>query len=200
MNKLLLLLCLALAACVTSGKRGGDAPMAVYDLGTPVEKRLAGDTTPALATEVRAPYWFDSLGIEYRLAYSDPARLRDYAQARWAGPPAGLIELRLIQELGLVPLGQGGARCLIRVDVEEFSQIFDTPQSSRGVLVARAALLDRSRNKLAELPVKVEKPAPTADSRGGVTALAATVAQMAGDVGAWRAELGRSGRLKACEK
>lgn len=200
MKKLLVILSLALGACLTTGKRGSDAPMAVYDFGPPAARAVLAAGIPPLAIEVRAPYWFDSLGIEYRLAYADAARLRDYGQARWAGPPAILVEQRLIQSLGLVPPGQGGARCLLRFDIEEFSQVFVSPASSQGVLIGKAALLDRSRGKREELALRIEKPAPTADSRGGVAALTAAVDQAAVDLGVWREELARSGRLKGCER
>lgn len=200
MKKMLVLLCLALGGCLTTGKRGGDAAMAVYDFGPPPRHVVQPSGMPPLAIEVRAPYWFDSLGIEYRLAYSDPARLRDYGQARWAGPPATLMEQRLIQSLGLVPTGQGGARCLIRIDLEEFSQVFASPSSSEGVLAGKAFLLDRGRSRQEELSLRIGKPAPTADSRGGVAALTAAVDQAVADLAAWRDELSRSGHLKGCEK
>lgn len=197
MKKLLILLCLTLGACITTGKRGGDAAMAVYDLGTPAA-RQDGGAVP-LAVEVRAPYWFDSLGIEYRLAYAEPGRLRDYGQARWAAPPAMLVQQRLVQQLGLVPQGQGGAKCMLRIDIDEFSQIFDTPDSSRGVVDARVALLDAGRNAVAQRSFKIEKPAPSQDSRGGVAALGAAVELLAGDLGRWQRDLNASGRLKGCK-
>ena len=200
MKKLLVILSLALGACLTTGKRGGDSPMAVYDFGAPPVRVAIAGGIPPLAIEVRAPYWFDSLGIEYRLAYADAARLRDYGQARWAGPPAVLVEQRLIQSLGLTPPGQGGARCLIRLDIEEFSQVFASPASSQGLLVGKVSLLDRGRSKREELVLRIEKPAPTADSRGGVAALTAAVDQAAADVDVWREGLARSGRLSVCEK
>ena len=108
-----LLLCLLVSACFTSGKRGGDVAMATYDFGPAVPRLLAEPRKQALAVEVRAPLWFDSLGIDYRLLYVDAARLREYARARWAGPPAQLIQQRLMQQLDLVRAGQGQARCLL---------------------------------------------------------------------------------------
>jgi cholesterol transport system auxiliary component len=199
MKKIILVSCLALSACFTAGKRGGDAGPAVYDLGLPAVRQPVVSGGPALAVEVRAPYWLDSLGIHYRLAYAEPGRLRDYAQARWAAPPATLVQQRLVQQLGLTPLGQGGAGCLLRIELDEFSQVFATPQDSRGVLQARLAILDRNRNRLAEQAVNIEKTAPSPDSRGGLTALSAAVAQLGGDIGRSLGEWAGGGRLKACE-
>lgn len=191
-----LLLGLALAGCVSAGKRGATAALAVYDLGAP-PAREAADDRPQLALEVRAPSWLDSSGIEYRLAYAEPGRLRAYAQARWAGPPAMLVQQRLLQQLGLVP---AGAECLLRIDIDEFSQIFDTPQNSRGTLRVRLSLLDHSRNVVAERAAAIDQPAPSPDSRGGVAALTAAVAKLGDEVDAWRGELAAAGRLKACAR
>lgn len=199
MKRMLLVSCLALSACLTTGKRGGDASPAVYDLGPPAvrQEAVAG---PPLALEVRAPYWLDSPGIRYRLAYAEPGRLRDYAQARWAAPPGTLIQQSLSRHLGLIPVGQGGAACLLRIDLDEFSQVFATPEKSEGVLEARLAVLDPRRNTLAEQGAKIRKTALSQDSRGGREALAAAVVQLGSDIGRWREELAGSGRLTACER
>lgn len=200
MKRLLPIACLALSACFTAGKRGGDAAMAVYDLGPSAVRQESVAGKPPLAVDIRAPYWLDALGIQYRLAYAEPGRLRDYAQARWAAPPAALIQQRLVQQLGLVPMGQGGALCLLRLDLDEFSQVFATPQESQGVLQARLAILDRGRNPLAERRVEIRKPAPSQDSRGGRAALAAAVEELGSDIGRWQGELAGSGRLKLCAR
>jgi cholesterol transport system auxiliary component len=176
--------CSLLAACNMSGQRGGKAPMAIYDFGPlPVESVKPG--RQALALEVRAPLWFDSQGIGYRLLYADAARLHEYTRARWAGPVAQMIEQRMVRRLGLSMAGQGRARCIIRIEIAEFSQSFATPDSSRGLLRARVALLDLSRRELAERAVNIEMNAVTADARGGVGALTAAVDQLADDLMAW---------------
>jgi ABC-type uncharacterized transport system auxiliary subunit len=193
-----LLSILLLSACFTAGKRGGDAAMAVYDLG-PVEL----GASPVLrrqpvALEVRMPLWFDALGINYRLAYAEPARLREYARARWAGPPAQLIQQGLARELGLVAAGQGRAVCLLRVDIDEFSQVFATPTSSRAVLQGRLQWLDHSRARLAERLINIEMPAGSNDSAGGVAALTAAVSELTRQSLAWESELLANGQLKSC--
>lgn len=180
-----LLLCGLLSACFTAGKRGGDSALAVYDFGPAPTSLLAAPRKQPMALEVRAPLWFDSLGIDYRLAYVDVARLREYARARWAGPPAQMIQQRLMQQLDYSISGQGQARCLVRVEITEFSQLFASPESSKGVLQGRVVLLDQSRRQLAELDLRIEKKAISQDARGGVSALTATVEQLAADLLAW---------------
>ncbi|MBS1139864.1 MAG: putative lipoprotein [Proteobacteria bacterium] len=179
------LLSLCLSACFTAGKRGGESPLAIYDFGPAPSSLLSTPRKQPIALEVRAPLWFDSLGIDYRLAYVDQARLREYARARWAGPPAQLIQQRLSQQLGYVMAGQSQTRCLVRVEITEFSQVFTTPEVSNGVLQGRVLLLDRSRRQVAEFPLALEKPAPSSDARGGVGALTATVEQLAVDLVGW---------------
>lgn len=193
----LLLISLALAGCFTAGRRGGDAPFAIYDLGTAGAGPAAQRSVP-MAVEVRAPLWFDALGIDYRLAYAEPARLREYSRARWAGPPAQLIQLRLSRELDLLPAGQGRAACVLRVEIEEFSQIFETPGVSRGVMRGRVQWFDRGRTRLAERRIDLAKTAGSADARGGVAALGATVGELAGAIAAWERELAAQGLLRDC--
>ncbi|UCV18308.1 ABC-type transport auxiliary lipoprotein family protein [Ferribacterium limneticum] len=189
---LTLLFCCLLSACFTAGKRGGDSALAVYDFGPAPTSLLATPRKQPLALEVRAPLWFDSQGIDYRLAYVDAARLREYARARWAGPPAQMIQQRLMQQLDYSISGQGQARCVVRVEITEFSQVFITPESSKGVLQGRATLLDRSRRQVAELDLKIEKSAVSQDARGGVGALSGAVEQLAADLLAWEKGLGAS--------
>lgn len=196
---MILALCLSLSACLTTGRKGGETAMAAYDLAPVGERGEWPAKVPPLALEVRAPDWFDSRGIEYRLAYADPSRLRDYSLARWVGAPASLIQQRLIQQQGWIPLGQGSARCLVRLEVDEFSQIFDSPEGSRGVLKARALLLDRTRSVLAQREFSLEYPAPSQDSRGGVTALSQTVGDLGKALADWQLGLVPNGKLKACQ-
>lgn len=199
MRWMMALLCsLLMTGCFTSGKRGGDTPLAIYDFGPAPASLLAGPRKTPLAFEVRAPLWFDSMGIDYRLAYVDAARLREYAKARWVGPPAQLLQQRLTQQLGLSPSGQGQARCLLRIEIAEFSQVFTAPDNSRGLLQGRVVLLDRARRQLAELPVTIDKPAASLDARGGVGALTQAVDQLASDLAAWEKQLAGEAAIGGC--
>lgn len=188
-------LAVTLAACAGGGRRNGLAP-AVYDLGVAPAAVATGEGSLAMA--VQSAEWLESTAIQYRLAYAESGRRRDYALARWAAPPAALAEQRLLQRLGLHEAGRGGARCLLRVNIDEFSQVFSAPDVSHGLLQARVTLSERGRGILAEMPVRIEEPAAAADSRGGAAALAAAVERLAGLIAEWRRELAAAGRLGAC--
>lgn len=193
-----LFLVLALGACFTSGKRGAERGLAVYDLGAPATRLVEEERKSPIAVEVRAPLWMDSLSVNYRLGYADPARLREYSQVRWAGPPTKLVQQHLMQQLGLSNSGQVGARCVVLVEINEFSQIFDSPGHSKGVLQGRALWLDQSRRQLAELTLAIESVAVSQDSRGGVRALQATVEQLTADLLAWEKRLAAGGKIRPC--
>lgn len=172
--------------------------MAIYDLGPVIAAKKAVPHALPVAVEVRAPLWFDSMGINYRLTYAEPARLREYARARWAGPPAQLIQQHLVQELALVPAGQARAVCLLRLEIDEFSQIFVTPVLSHGVLQGRMQWLDRSRTRLAERLIHIEQSAGSNDSSGGVAALTSAVAELSVQIQVWEKELLAAGQLRSC--
>lgn len=193
-----LTLCMGLSGCFSSGKRGGEIPLVVYDFGpVPATLPIIPRKQP-VALEIRAPLWFDSQGIDYRLAYDDAARLREYARARWAGPPVQMIQQRLNRQLGYSMAGQSQSRCLVRIEITEFSQIFASAGESRGVLQGRVFLLDRSRRQLAELTLSLEKPAPSPDARGGVAALTGAVDQLASDLSGWEKRLVEAGHAGGC--
>ena len=195
---LLLMLCFVLAGCVTSGKRGNALPLDVYDFGRTGTERSAEPLSATVALEVRVPLWIDGVGIAYRLAYVDVSRLHDYSRARWAGPPSQLIQLDLEHRLGLARVGQLKTGCVLRLEVAEFSQHFDSPASSRAVLLGRLLLLDRQRREIAAKPLRIEVPAATADARGGAQALSATVDRLAAQILAWGDTSGPLVRAARC--
>lgn len=171
------------------------APKTVFDFGPPVEALAGAGLRSDVGIEVKAPPWFDSMAVEYRLAYAEPQVLRDYAEARWAGPPAQLVAQRLRQRLQMPAPAGGGCRVLLVV--EEFSQTFDAPDKSRAVLRGQVTLSDRRGAVLTRRAVAGEAPA-TADARGGVVAMAAAVDAAAQAIGGWLDEAARQGRLKDC--
>jgi cholesterol transport system auxiliary component len=174
-----MLLLATLAGCAAQPQR-----VTVYDFGPgrtapPAANRMA-PLPPLLLAEVEAPAVLDNNAVQYRLLYADAQVLRPYAQARWSMAPAQLLRLRLREGLGqrrsvLSPLDAAAPGTLtLRVELEEFSQLFDTAQSSTALVRVRATL-GRSGNPakaLAQTSLVLQSPARTADAAGGVHALA----------------------------
>jgi cholesterol transport system auxiliary component len=161
---------LALAACA-----GVTEDTARYDLGPAGPGKGPG----AVEVQVGAPAWLDGTGIAYRLAYDDASRVRSYAHSRWAAPPAQLLAARLRQLLA-GPGPDAPARSL-RVELEEFSQVFDSQQQSHVLVQVRATLLaggQGTREFVAQHPAG-------ADAAGAVHGMQAAVAQLASDIQGW---------------
>ncbi|MFM9970747.1 MAG: ABC-type transport auxiliary lipoprotein family protein [Burkholderiales bacterium] len=154
--------------------------IASYDFGpaapAKAEPRLAINL---VVTDVVAPAWMDNTNLHYRLAYVDPARPLPYANSRWVMAPAALLSQRLragLREASkaavLSPADGVRAEHVLRLELEEFSQVFDSADKSRGVLRLQARLV-RGNELAAQQSFNIEMPAPSANAEGGVRALAA---------------------------
>jgi cholesterol transport system auxiliary component len=86
----------------------------------------------------------------------------------------------------------------LRLELEEFSQLFDTPEASSGVLRLRATLTQRGASGealLAQRSFIARQSAPTADASGGVHALTVATDQVAQDIEAWLGQVERAGSV-----
>jgi cholesterol transport system auxiliary component len=161
-------LLLAVCACGVGPKQ--QAPVGSYDFGLPA------DQTPRLALksvaqiEVAAPRWLDSVNLYYRLAYADAAQPRVYTQTKWVMPPPHLVEGRLKERAVAGGTVVGGTGPVLRVELDEFSQVFSSTTSSKAVLRARVTLAS-GHAVLRQKAFAVEEPATTADGPGGAAAL-----------------------------
>ncbi len=163
----ILALSLALAGCV--GRPVAD-DVAEYALPT-----AAAGLSPLLrSVEVGAASWLSSKDMAYRLAYGDAERRSAYGSSRWLASPAEMLE----RFLGRSLTGEGGAQggtvsgqCRLRLDLDEFQQVFDSPQVSRGILAGRVSLLAQTGRPLARHSFSLSRPAPSPDARGGIAAL-----------------------------
>ncbi|MPZ47013.1 MAG: hypothetical protein GEV05_27340, partial [Betaproteobacteria bacterium] len=154
---------------------------ALYDFGIdpapaptqPLPARVA-------LAEVSANSWLQTQAIVYRLAYRDPAQLRPYSLSRWAAPPAELLTQRLRDALGqaarngfsMVTEGLS-VDYLLRVHLETFEQVVDTPSSSRALVRMRARLSSAQRKPRAQRLFRSERPCTSVDAAGSVHALKA---------------------------
>src|SRR5215831_19136913 len=150
-----------------------------YDFGPMPAKAAPGLRQPVLIYDVTAPGWLDSPSIYYRLAYQDATRPQAYADSRWVGSPAELIGARVRGRLAAS--GKGGvvhpadgmrASYALRVELDEFVQVFDAPGKSKAVVRLRATVLGKGA-LLAQKSFSIERAAATPDAEGGVRALIA---------------------------
>lgn len=186
---------LLLSACAVGSRQL--PPSAVYDFGFAGAAGGAGGAWSGVALDLRSPPWFDALSIDYRLNYDDPLRPREYADSRWAANPGILIAQRLRQSQGF-SAAVAAAPCLLRIEVQEFSQVFDAPAVSRGVLQGSMTLVDGKRRAVAERRFFVERGALTSDARGGVEALVRAVSGFEEQLLAWQKTLGTNPEAGGC--
>ncbi|WP_153117868.1 ABC-type transport auxiliary lipoprotein family protein [Rhodocyclus tenuis] len=177
---------LAAAMLLTACSIGARPAPTLYDFGPPAARLTTAPATTPLAVEVRAPHWLDSPGIDYRLAYADAQRVQEYAGSRWLAPPAQLLAQRLRQQLGATAAASNvAAACILRVDLHEFSQVFEKEEQSAGVIQAQAVLLDARRRLIAGRSFAIERPAGSADARGAAAALLAASDALGGELAGW---------------
>lgn len=186
----------------------------LYDFGAgPLPRSTAAATAsptrlpPMLLSDIEANARLDGSQILYRLGYADGNELRPYALARWSVPPTKLLEHRLRESLAQrrVVLGaeegtniartDGKIPNRLRVTLEEFSQYFDSPTSSYGMVRVRATLMNTTGagdKVLGQRTFSAQEAAPSGDAAGGVKALAAASDAVVAQVVQWADQLQQS--------
>lgn len=199
MKPVLLIALVALAGCVAPPRSG--AVVSVYDFGPPTATAANVMTSSGrqMVLEVRAVPWLDAPGITYRLAYDEPLKRRQYAESRWASPPALLLAQHLIQKTGLVNANGGAVTsCVTRLSLQEFSQLFKTPQTSHAIVQGQVDVVDGKRRIVATQNLRAQTRAASADAQGGVSALVTASGDLAVQLGDWLDGLEKQGALKDC--
>jgi cholesterol transport system auxiliary component len=200
------LIIISLSAC--SALKPGPRPL-VYDFGPGAVASSASASASGSATLpsmglsiVEAPVALDGLAVMYRLAYSDAQQLRPYAHARWSMAPAQLLHQRLNEQLGqrraVISTGLGmvlpAPLMTLHVELEEFSQLFDSANSSSALLRIRATLGQAgarigTQELVAQRSFVVQRPARTPDAVGGVQALADAADAAIVEIDTWVAQV-----------
>ena len=188
------LLLAALTGCAAPSASHG----VTYDFGPGSQMSAAPGVPAALLTavvlgEVETTQALDGSALLYRLAYYDAQQLKPYAQARWSMPPAQLLRQRLREQLAqqrpvLLPSDGGAAKvAVLRVELEEFSQVFSTPQACQALVRAHVTLSEAGpRNGTAAQTTLVQQQAcQSPDARGGAQALAAASDALIAQIAAW---------------
>lgn len=198
----------AVAACALAGCSAlPEKPVraSLYDFGPGLTAPSTAPVTPllpplALAEVESAGVLEGSTSVLYRLGYADAQQLRPYAQARWSMPPAQLVHQRLRDRLSqrrpVLNAGEsasllrteGKLPLVLRVDLEEFSHLFQSATASTGLIRLRVTLVDDTpagEKLLAQRQFVVQKDAPSSDAPGGVRALAAATDEAAQQIDQW---------------
>ena len=165
MKRTVALTLLLLTGCGSLPKAGSQA--ALYDFG--IDAPAAGPTVSQLRlANVAAAAGLTGSDMRYRLTYQNPTQVFFYTESRWIAPPAKLLARHFEQRLAQ----NNSAQCTLQITVETFDQVFDTPFSSRGIVKLQASVFEGGRRAASStLLANAERPAATADARGGVTAL-----------------------------
>ncbi len=193
---LFLVLFTSLTGCANPLQSGRPA---LYDFGP---GSLAAPSAPVTANRaavilgmIEATPALESLFVHYRLGYANGQQLKPYSQARWSMAPAELLRQRLSQQLGqsraILNPGESGlvgnqAPATLRIDLDEFSQLFVSPTQSVGLIRLRATLIQPDQTpRVVQHSVVVQRPAPSADAVGGVQALTAATDAAVLEIDAW---------------
>ena len=88
--------------------------------------------------------------------------------------------------------GPATAPTVLRIELEEFSQLFESPATSIGLLRLRATALQpslRGERLLGQRSFIVQRPSPSADAAGGVRALTAATDAVVEEIDQWLQQL-----------
>jgi cholesterol transport system auxiliary component len=179
-----------LAGCATKSDL-----QTLYDLGPAAsyESKNSSGSAPLCIAEISAPAWLESPSMTYRLAYADVQQPRPYSGSRWAMPPTQLFGQLLKSRMAqggpvLSETDCAGNLLLLRIEVDDFTQIFDTPAQSRVQIALRASVF-QGRVLLAQKNFLEQDAAQSPDAASGAKALLAASETLTGKMMAWLAAL-----------
>ena len=127
---------------------------------------------------VRAVAPFDGTDMHYRLAFRNAAEIAPFATSRWAASPAELMRKQMLRAAGDSP-----GRCLLDVEIQEFTQVFASEKTSDARIEMRALLSLPSRSFSRVLTVS--EPNAGADAAAGASAFARAADRALGELGRW---------------
>ena len=156
----------ACACCRPAGGCGACCPTSrsarpTYDLAPRRgRRRRTPPGAPLVLPDLEVNGALEGTALLYRLAYADAFQLRPYAYARWSAPPgAAAARSACATTSGATgPILDFGGRRLagaarrrpppvLRVELEEFSHLFESRAASQGVVRVRCTLLENSAGR-----------------------------------------------------
>jgi cholesterol transport system auxiliary component len=171
---------LLLAGCTLTPQK--TPPVSMYDFG-PTPQLESGHPVFLRANiqvaEISAPVWLDTQSIRYRLAYHNPAQTYAYTSSRWVAPPAKLLTERIKQHFAThidqedkIRESVSLANYLLKIELEEFIQIFENQNSSWVKIRLRVSLYEqKTRSLMAQRNFLGEQLTESTDAEGAVAGL-----------------------------
>ncbi|MYN46012.1 ABC transporter [Pseudoduganella sp. FT93W] len=188
------LFALATCALLLGGCASNPPATARYDFGPLPAPSTSSQIGTLIVADITGPTALDTEHMQYRLLYADARQARPYAYNQWAATPFQLLGQRLranFAQAGVKVLSTTDAitsPTVLRMEVNEFTQSFDTAKSSQGILNVRASLF-RNHRLLDQRTFQRSVAAPTPDAAGGAQALAEASDALAADLLAWLASV-----------
>ncbi|HEX2650063.1 MAG TPA: hypothetical protein VHN19_09030 [Burkholderiales bacterium] len=169
--KRILVFVLVLAGC------GGGAALEpkTYDLGL---NPPSAPLPPVRLGRVLAVAPFDGTDMHYRLSFRNAAEIAPFATSRWAASPAELMRKQMLRGAD----GKAG-RCLLEVEIQEFTQVFASKEASEARIELRAALAQPAG--LVSRQVAIAEPNAGPDAASGAAAFARAADRALGELGRW---------------
>ncbi|MGH8765702.1 MAG: ABC-type transport auxiliary lipoprotein family protein [Burkholderiales bacterium] len=159
-------------AFILAGCGGAAAPEPrSYDLGI---EAPGAKLPPVRVGGVRAAAPFDSTDMQYRLAYRNASEIAAFANSRWAATPAELLRKQLQRA------STDGGKCVLSVEIQEFTQIFSAKEASEARVELRATLSSGASRQFS-----VAEGNGGVDAVSGAAALARAANRAVGEIGSW---------------
>ena len=159
-----------------------------YDLGPPNPAASAGTLPAVKVLDVTASDNLESDKLIYRLSYADAQQTASYANSHWTMAPSQLLTQRLrgaLSSRGTVLTGADGVHAaVLKVDLSEFEQVFDSQSESHAAVTARATLTQNGK-VIGQRTFLARAPSSSADAAGGAQALATASDDLVAQIGAW---------------
>jgi len=168
----------SVAALLVAAGCGGmnAAPPRTFDLGDAALRA----TLPAVRLdEVRSVAPFDEPDMWYRLAWRNPQELASFAQSRWAATPAELLRRRLQRANG-----EGAAKCVLEIEIHEFTQVFTAKDVSEARVELRASLSGASP-RITARSFALAEPGAGAEAASGAGAFARATDRAIAELAGW---------------
>lgn len=157
-----------LVACVGINKTKQN--IAVYDFGLTVPSENNQQITSKIILE--EPVSIASLNhnkIRYRLNYQNPSRIFFYTESRWAATPSELLSNMLSKT---VNVARNPMTCSLKLKIEAFDQVFQTPSASEGFVQLSVFLIEKKSQKIISSQLITESVKSTSpNAEGGTVAL-----------------------------